>query len=353
MTKTNKISPKKILLGVLIAIVAVVLVLVIAVAIVFHSELKTISSLERLGDKNLYVMTYDGDYGFDGFLEQGGASSDSDVVSYVVSRILKGIPLDFDIPDLGCSTILVESEDGGYLFGRNFDMYDSPAMVLYTEPDDGYRSIFLVNLAYIGYSADSLPSGLISSITTLAGPYAPIDGMNEMGLCVSVMQLDTDCTEQDNGLDDITTTTAIRLLLDKAATVDEAVELLSQYDMHSSANSCYHFEIADANGDVVVIEYVDGELVTVDSNYCTNFMLTEGDWDFGGGYERYNTLAETYEEAGGIMSAEELTELMSEVAQTENSKTQWTCIYDITNLTVTVYYQTDYENAYVFSFEDF
>ena len=32
-------------------------------------------------------------------------------------------------------------------------------------------------------------------------------------------------------------------MLDKAANVDEALELLAQYDMHSSAGSCYHFQL--------------------------------------------------------------------------------------------------------------
>ena len=43
------------------------------------------------------------------------------------------------------------------------------------------------------------------------------------------------------------TTTAIRLLLDKA------VDLLSQYDMHSSADMIHHLSIEDAEGNSVVI----------------------------------------------------------------------------------------------------
>lgn len=40
---------------------------------------------------------------------------------------------------------------------------------------------------------------------------------------------------QDTGKLDLTTTTAVRLLLDKASDVEEALELLSQYAMHASA----------------------------------------------------------------------------------------------------------------------
>ena len=58
---------------------------------------------------------------------------------------------------------------------------------------------------------------------TLAAPYAPLDGMNEKGLAVGVLLIDTKPTNQNTKKVDITTTTAIRLMLDKAKNVDEAL----------------------------------------------------------------------------------------------------------------------------------
>ena len=52
-------------------------------------------------------------------------------------------------------------------------------------------------------------------------------------------------------------------MLDKAANVDEALELLAQYDMHSSAGSCYHFQLADAQGNSAVAEYIDNEFEVI------------------------------------------------------------------------------------------
>jgi len=52
------------------------------------------------------------------------------------------------------------------------------------------------------------------------------------------------------------------LLLDRAATVDEAVALLKQYDMHSSLASAHHFSIADASGRSAVVEY-RGEKISI------------------------------------------------------------------------------------------
>ena len=47
----------------------------------------------------------------------------------------------------------------------------------------------------------------------------------------------------------------IRLILDRAATTEEAVELLNQYDMFATSGRDYHFYITDASGDGRVVEY--------------------------------------------------------------------------------------------------
>jgi len=74
------------------------------------------------------------------------------------------------------------------------------------------------------------------------------DGMNEKGLCISVNMIqDGSDIDQYRNNTNITTTTTIRLLLDKAANVDEAVELLNSYDLHASMNYMVHFAIADAS----------------------------------------------------------------------------------------------------------
>ena len=58
--------------------------------------------------------------------------------------------------------------------------------------------------------------------------YAPLDGMNEKGLAVSVNMIqDSPGISQDSGKPALTTTTAVRLLFDRAADVEEALELLS------------------------------------------------------------------------------------------------------------------------------
>lgn len=111
-----------------------------------------------------------------------------------------------------------------------------------------------------------------------AALYAPLDGMNEKGLAVSVNMIQDAATiAQDTEKPDITTTTAIRLLLNKAATVDEALELLKQYDLHASFGMMIHFAIADNSGRGVAVEYIDNEMVVSETPVVTNFYLAEGD----------------------------------------------------------------------------
>ena len=105
-------------------------------------------------------------------------------IQFVTNRLLKGIPLEFSIPDLGCSTFSAQTEDGDRIFGRNFDLTYSPALFVVTEPDNGYRSMSTVNLAFLGFGEDKLPDTLKRKIITLAVPYAPLDGVNEKGLAV-------------------------------------------------------------------------------------------------------------------------------------------------------------------------
>ena len=100
-------TAKKVVKGVVIALVALVVVAVVAFWAMFHSELKTLGTIEREGDSALFTMTYCGDYGFDAFLAQGGAASDSEVQDFVIQRLMKGLPFTFELPELGCSTISV------------------------------------------------------------------------------------------------------------------------------------------------------------------------------------------------------------------------------------------------------
>lgn len=230
----------------------------------FGTFITAANSIEELED-GLYSMKINGDYGFDDFLAQGGAASDSALADYLIGYLSHGfykIESDVQTGEFGCSTISVADENGTTFFGRNYDWEECQTMIVHTRPKNGYESVSTCCLDFLGFDGEYIPDGsMIERMQTLAAVYVPLDGMNEKGLVVAdLMAGDKEETHQQTDKPDLTTTTAIRLLLDRAADVDEAIALLEQFDMNSSIGSAHHLSIADASGKSVVVEYVDSEM---------------------------------------------------------------------------------------------
>ena len=48
----------------------------------------------------------------------------------------------------------------------------------------------------------------------------------------------------------------LRMILDYASNVDEAVELIKNYNLHDSAKTSFHYMIADASGKSAILEWL-------------------------------------------------------------------------------------------------
>lgn len=249
------------------------------------------------------AVRYDGDYGFDEFLAGGGASSDGEVVEYLANNLLSNLNLGDLLGGIfGCSTIAVQSPDGDAL-------------------------------------------------------YAPLDGMNEAGLAVSVNMIqDSAVIEQNTDKPDITTTTAIRLLLDKAGSVDEALELLRQYDLHGSMGMMIHFAIADSAGRSVAVEYVDNEMVITETPVLTNFYLAEGEKQGIGteqSHQRYDILRNKLEETPQ-MEMEDVRDALDRVSKDnfgEFESTEWSIVMNLSEGEARYYHRENYNRNYTFRLE--
>ena len=134
-----------------ITILCLLLICGIGIVCLFHNEYSSLKSLKKIDAYPMYTMDYSADYGLDEFLEKG-ASNDKELVEFVVNHVMKGLPLSINIPDLGCSTFIAQNKDSGYLFGRNFDMDYSPSVLVKTKPKNGYASVSMVNLGFVGYN---------------------------------------------------------------------------------------------------------------------------------------------------------------------------------------------------------
>ncbi len=330
----------KILKRVGFILLCVIIVCVVTFVILFWNELRSLSSIKRLDDYGMFQMTYHGDYGFDDFLLTG-ADDDSDIEAFVTKHLLKGLPIDLGITGGSCTVFVTRNEAGEMIMGRNFDFSYSPSMQVFTCPANGYASVSTVNLSFCGYNEDNLPSGLnFDSFLSLAAPFLPFDGMNEKGVAIALLavpQADPPFSE-DNVM--LNTTTVIRLVLDKTATVDEAVELLNQYNIYFSGGIDCHFLIGDANGNSVLVEYYNGEIqtVTVEKEYqiASNFIAYNG-VNIGEGYdefERYDTVQAAIETNGGVMNEDSALLLLAEVGGRFESedRLQWSVVYNMSTL---------------------
>ena len=323
----------------------------------FMPQVQAAQSITTLSDR-VYTMTYRGDYGFDAFLEEGGATSDEEMATFIVQFLSHGlIPMPAEVQDEivaegedphGCSTIVRQTPDG-VMMGRNYDFDHSGAtMITLTYPNNGYASIATNSMEFLGLPADWQPSeNIMENMAAIAAIYVPLDGMNEKGLCVAdLIDLDGEQVNQNTEKPDLTTVSAIRLLLDKAATVEEAIALLRQYDMHSSIGFAHHYAICDTTGRAVVVEYVGDEMVVNESPLCTNFNLchARNGRDFNLSVPGLPSAVERMEKMQAMDDATTIVDALEAVSFSD--WTQWSILFDTRAKVATYYFHAQFDTVF-------
>ncbi|MFK4040173.1 linear amide C-N hydrolase [Nonomuraea wenchangensis] len=263
---------------------------------------RTSASMRLLDDLPLYEMTY-----------HGGYDAEAPLTDAELARKGDG---------WACSLFHRPGE-----FGRNFDWQPNPAMVVHARPPGGYASISLVDVSYLFYPRIKPKLTKAEDRRRLAhAVLIPFDGMNEKGLVVGLAQApDAELPEPGAGRTTVSGVRIIRLMLDKAATVPEAIELMRRYDLDFTGGPQLHYLIADRAGRSAVVEYAEGRMNVIDDRYLTNITMTGADRAARMADRRYRLLAE----GGGT----EAMKLLRRVAQPH---TQWSIVYDLENLTARI-----------------
>ncbi len=355
-TKTKRRIWLRVLCIVLAVIILIAAALGITVWCVWSDEILTVASFAHLRNRNddndegsVYSMEVSGGFYFDEFLASGGASSDSELIDFITEHITRGlIDITISETDIGCSAFIAKTAEGDIIFARNYDFDKTNVCLTLCDPGDGRHASFsTVDLNYVGMDIDSDVEGLIDKITCLASPYAPLDGINDAGVSCGIFMSyqgeETVATDQqDESKDNITSTTMLRLILDYADDVDSAIELIKEYNLHDSANTSFHYMIADASGRSAIIEWVPAEGVTDgedndgsartlnviyndDEMYeeirsssafayqaITNFILTPGyyeditDSSVANGVDRYDYIMGELAQVGGVIADEQV-----------------------------------------------
>ena len=324
----------------------------------FGPLVKGAASVQKL-DEGLYYMEYRGDDGFEGLMDAGGGRSAADLVGYVMNFLSKGYynpPAPTPVNAVyGCSALTVRTPENSVLMGRNFDFSSATGIILHTVPKQGYETVTTFNGEFFGFGDGWLPEGFPNQYMALSSLFFALDGINEKGLAIAdLMAGDAVETHQETGKPALTTTSAICYMLKNAANVDEALELLRSIDMHSDIGAAHHYAMADASGKSVVVEYVDNEMVVVDSPALANHYLCEAKFNVGleEGDHRYEQLCRQFDEAGGTMDAQGLTAAIQSVSQPARGEsflgTAWTMVMDLTNPSVTYYSRRHYDKPFHF-----
>ena len=341
-----------------------------------RAQMKTVQSLKDLGEGRLYRMDYKADYRLQDFIDADLNSKEA-VQGGVAEMLLDFSSMPSSLPALrpACSAFQAVTPEGDVIYGRNFDydFADGASLIVRTRPRGGYRSMSLVSMSHIGMTGAQLADGETDLSMLVAAPYAMMDGVNEKGFCISVLDLTGgDCARQYNKeKHSIMTTVLMRLLLDRAATVEEALALCRQYNFFADGEqrrvpwrdkTNYHFLLSDASGRTVVLEYVreDGlkgkgpwVMNVIDARFVTNFYLAEGWRNVIRPDDRYPILKQRLSEKQGVLTEAEAMALLREVCQKPSSSddpsTQWSVVYNLTRRTATVCPAGDYSRSFTFS----
>lgn len=375
---------KKVLLWIVSIVAALAVVLGIAVFALWHNEIATVASFQQVRTRNddhldgsVYTMEVKGGFYLDDFIAQGGAKSDAELIDFITGKITKGLlEMEISESEIACSAFTAQTQDGDRLFGRNYDFSKTNACIVFTEATEGrHATISTVDLQFLGMDVDQDVEGLMNKITCLAAPYAPLDGVNDAGVSCGIFmsyQGGETIVPTDLNTDkpDITSTTLLRLILDYADNVEEAVEIASTYDLHDSAATSYHYMVADATGASAILEWVNGtdatdldgsarQLVVTyndddahigeeesqsDYQWITNFIIQPGYYDDPAdqkGLDRYQKLYEQLSQTDGIVADEEAAmEILASVGRRnwsnddKNTCTVHSAVYNLTDKSV-------------------
>ena len=372
------------------SVLLILIALCIAIAVIWGGEIKSLRSIAQVGgNPYLYQMEYKAAYDLVDLLSKD-IDSNARLLDYVIARIGKGIPIKMksaqvadengEMATINCTSFQAAKADGkGFWYGRNYDYFKNPTMVTFSHPKKGYASIAVSDMSHFGYSLDKVPTDFMSSLSCLAAIYAPVDGMNEKGLCTSVMALPKQPAQQESGKHKVGTTILMRLWLDRCATVAEALALLETVDVRHdvTVGSGYHYMVADAAGDCAVVEFDKDDgwktmIVRKDpakkSMLVTNHLLsekyytTEPDPAVGNPHSkswwRYETAAAYLDDHDGTLTLEQAQECLAQVHWKdlvwENGTvedTQYSNVYDQQELVLRLRNWNDYDTTCTFTLE--
>jgi hypothetical protein len=316
-------------------------VFLLAIVILLFNPIRSLLSFHKIEGFPLYSMTF---YGREyDYLRFTVPQSEEEI-----KNISMLSPAGFQ-ENQAC-TVFTATGGENLIYGRNRDLYShNTALLLFTDPPDGYASVSIVDISQLwgNLESDQGSVSLIQRIFLLVSPLLPSEGMNEFGLTIAKADVPTDDVRPfDPSKDSLLFRTAMREVLDQARTIEEAIEILGQYNIAFGATGG-HFMIADPSGDSVIVEYFDNQVQIIRNpdawQVMTNFnvgKLSEGE---SPSCERYMVTEESLMEAKGQVSSEEAMRLLEQASIPE---TLWSVVFNMTDRSMDIVLYREYDEIY-------
>lgn len=337
-------------------------------------------------DGSVYEIDYTADYRLDEVLD-AGITNTTRLFQYIGSLLYDNLPSQPQKTSFGAGCSAFAAPDPtthDFLMGRNYDFrhatkdstsyVDVAAFVVHTAPAGEKKSISLVDGLNLGYGKGFYTDGTTDLSAMMGLPYAALDGINEDGFAIGILALRENQTNQQSGKKRISSTVAIRMLLDRASTVKEAISMLEGYDMdmRGQGSSNYHFFMADATGDYAIVEYTYAPKDTIptvmevfsgnDTLRCvTNFYVsptmvgTTDGWGSSHGKDRYFNMRDTLLNNGYALTEKQAWSLLETVAQAPTeaitSQTQWSSLYNLSEKSLRISFLRNYSKQFDFKVE--
>jgi len=247
------------------------------------------------------------------------------------------------------------------VFGRNYDWVTDAGIVCTNLKGLSKISMKTENGETIGWVSK------YGSITfNQYGKEFPTGGMNEKGLVVELMWLDETKYPAADNRPAIGVLQWIQYQLDNCITIDEIIETDKKLRVSPTGTTPLHYLVADANGKVATIEFLNGKMVVHKGSDLSFPVLTNNTYDESvksvknsssngnNSLERFGQTCKMIQQLNTNNTAKQLADyafnILEDVAQGDFTK--WSIVYDITNKTIQ--FKTNrFKQIKTISFSDF
>lgn len=230
-----------------------------------------------------------------------------------------------------CTTFVCDGERGP-LFGRNYDFEFGEALVV-LNPRGLERTSAAPPAA--GQAAARWVSSYGSLTFNQFGIGYPTGGMNEKGLVVELLWLDGSRYPDPDGRPVVTTLEFIQHMLDRAATLDEALAAARAFRI--AGRTPLHFLVSDRQGRTATLEFLDGQLVVhagdalpvralANDRYDTSLAALRGSHAAAAGGSSLSRFTRAARQSAGARSVADAFRVLDDVAQP--GATHWQIVYE-------------------------